>query len=178
MRKLAHLFLLLLAGCVTVPAAPPPEVPYAWATFDSSRITASGASGLADRAANRQLTIDDPVRIASISKLFVAVGVMRLVEEGRLDLDRDVSDYLGWPLRNPLSRTGRSPCGCSSPTARRCATASIMPFRSAPSFAASSPIPPPSTPSILPAPSSATPTSTSRSLPRSWSGRPASGSTG
>jgi CubicO group peptidase (beta-lactamase class C family) len=26
---------------------------------------------------------------------------MRMVEQGRLDLDRDVSDYLGWPLRNP-----------------------------------------------------------------------------
>ena len=47
------------------------------------------------------LTIDDPVRIASVSKLVVALGVMRMVEAGRLDLDRDVSDYLGWPLRNP-----------------------------------------------------------------------------
>jgi CubicO group peptidase (beta-lactamase class C family) len=26
---------------------------------------------------------------------------MRLVEQGRLDLDRDISDYLGWRLRNP-----------------------------------------------------------------------------
>ena len=26
---------------------------------------------------------------------------MRLVEQGRLDLDRDVSNYLGWSLRNP-----------------------------------------------------------------------------
>jgi CubicO group peptidase (beta-lactamase class C family) len=41
------------------------------------------------------------VRIASISKLAAALGVMRLVEQGRLDLDRDVSDYLGWSLRNP-----------------------------------------------------------------------------
>jgi CubicO group peptidase (beta-lactamase class C family) len=49
----------------------------------------------------RMVTADDPVRIASISKLVTALGVMRLVEEGKLDLDRDVSDYLGWPLRNP-----------------------------------------------------------------------------
>ena len=40
-------------------------------------------------------------RTASISKVFSAVGVMRLVEEGLLDLDRDVSDYLGFSLRNP-----------------------------------------------------------------------------
>ena len=26
---------------------------------------------------------------------------MRLVEQGKLDLDRDVSDYLGFTLRNP-----------------------------------------------------------------------------
>ena len=40
-------------------------------------------------------------RVASISKLVVALGVLRLVEERKLDLDRDVSDPLGWRLRNP-----------------------------------------------------------------------------
>lgn len=40
-------------------------------------------------------------RVASISKLVVAVGVMRLVEQGLLDLDADVSAALGWPLRHP-----------------------------------------------------------------------------
>ena len=40
-------------------------------------------------------------RIASISKLVTALGVMKLVEEGRLDLDADVGAYLGYPLRNP-----------------------------------------------------------------------------
>jgi CubicO group peptidase (beta-lactamase class C family) len=34
-------------------------------------------------------------RIASISKLFTATGVMQLAEEGKLDLDRDVNAYLG-----------------------------------------------------------------------------------
>jgi CubicO group peptidase (beta-lactamase class C family) len=96
------LLLFLLAGCATAPSAPlQPRPAYAWATFDARAITASGASGLADRARERALTIDDPARIASISKLVVAIGAMRLVEQGRLDLDRDVSDYLGWTLRNP-----------------------------------------------------------------------------
>lgn len=40
-------------------------------------------------------------RIASVSKLVVAVAVMRLVEDGRLALDADVGDTLGWALRNP-----------------------------------------------------------------------------
>jgi CubicO group peptidase (beta-lactamase class C family) len=92
--------ILLLAGCATVQPRPVPPA-YAWATFDRNGVTASGASGLADRARGRALAIDDPARIASVSKLVVALGVMRLVEQGRLDLDRDVSDYLGWRLRNP-----------------------------------------------------------------------------
>ena len=92
--------LLLLASCASVPS-PGSEATYTWAAFDSRRILASGSSGYADRARQRALTIDDPVRIASISKLVVALGATRLVEEGKLDLDADVSDRLGWGLRNP-----------------------------------------------------------------------------
>jgi len=40
-------------------------------------------------------------RVASISKTVTALAVMQLVERGLLDLDGDVSDVLGWPLRNP-----------------------------------------------------------------------------
>lgn len=40
-------------------------------------------------------------RVASISKLIVALGVLRLVEAGTLALDEDVSRWLGWPLRHP-----------------------------------------------------------------------------
>ncbi len=69
--------------------------------FDRKGETSIRASGLADLATGRAVTADDPVRIASISKLVVAIGVMRLVEQGRLDLDADVSRYLGWRLRNP-----------------------------------------------------------------------------
>lgn len=98
--RVLPVLLLILAGCATVSERT--SVPaYAWATFDRNGIISSGASGLADRARRRPLTIDDPARIASVSKLVVALGAMRLVEQGRLDLDRDVSDYLGWPLRNP-----------------------------------------------------------------------------
>ena len=69
--------------------------------FDRQTIRPVLAEGLADRVTGRAVTADDPVRIASISKLVTALGVMRLVDQGKLDLDRDVSDYLGWPLRNP-----------------------------------------------------------------------------
>ncbi len=49
----------------------------------------------------RKLSVDTPIRVASISKAVVAIGVMRLVEAGKLDLDSDVSRWLGWQLRNP-----------------------------------------------------------------------------
>ena len=69
--------------------------------FDRDGITATRVTGPADIEAGRRLSADDPVRIASVSKLVVAIAVMRLVEEGALDLDADVSRQLGWPLRHP-----------------------------------------------------------------------------
>lgn len=51
--------------------------------------------------ADRPATPDSLYRIASISKLVTTLGLMRLLEEGRVALDADVSDYLGFRLRNP-----------------------------------------------------------------------------
>ncbi len=68
---------------------------------DKKRIIRAEAHGMADIAAGRALTTGSVVRVASISKLVVAIAVWRLVEQGRLDLDRDVSLYLGWRLRHP-----------------------------------------------------------------------------
>jgi CubicO group peptidase (beta-lactamase class C family) len=101
MRAVAALAVLCLAGCVT--ASPPSNGAPAEAAvaFDLRGERGSWAEGLADPLTGRRVTIDDPVRIASISKLVVGIGVMRMVEQGQLDLDRDVASYLGWPLRNP-----------------------------------------------------------------------------
>ncbi len=44
---------------------------------------------------------DTMFRIASISKFVTTIGTMKLVEQGALSLDRDVSEYLGYRLRNP-----------------------------------------------------------------------------
>ena len=82
------------------PRAPGP-VASVRVAFDRDGVTDIRAEGLADVATGRKLTAGDPVRIASISKLVTAIGVMRLVEAGKLDLDADVSGYLGWELRNP-----------------------------------------------------------------------------
>lgn len=79
----------------------PPPVAVAVHFDRDGRVEARIAEGLADPVGGRMVTPDDPVRIASVSKLVVALGVLRLVEAGKLDLDRDVSDYLGWRLRPP-----------------------------------------------------------------------------
>ncbi len=94
----------LLQGAQIAPPPPPeadPVIGWARVEFDANGITRAEAGGFADLETMRPLTVDDPVRIASVSKLVVALGAMRLVEAGTLDLDADVSDYLGWPLRNP-----------------------------------------------------------------------------
>ena len=100
MRVIATGLLLLLAGCATIPASSPP-VSQTGVAFDRNGEVGAFADGFADPAARRPITPDDPVRIASISKVGVAIGVMKLVEAGKLDLDSDVSRWLGWPLRNP-----------------------------------------------------------------------------
>ena len=41
------------------------------------------------------------MRIASISKSFTATGLMQLVEQGVISLDDDVSDLIGFTIRNP-----------------------------------------------------------------------------
>lgn len=50
-----------------------------------------------DLPANR----DTLYRIASISKLVTTLGLMRLVDDGKVDLDVDVARYLGFRVRNP-----------------------------------------------------------------------------
>lgn len=55
------------------------------------------AGGLADQPVDAHTLF----RIASISKMMTTLGLMRLVEEGKLSLDADVSAYLGFTLRSP-----------------------------------------------------------------------------
>ncbi len=91
--------LLLATACACASASE--SVAQVRVAFDRHGIVSAQADGLADMATGRKITADDPVRIASISKLVTAIGVMRLVEAGKLDLDADMSGYLGWTLRHP-----------------------------------------------------------------------------
>jgi CubicO group peptidase (beta-lactamase class C family) len=52
------------------------------------------AFGLADREWNTQITTDTKFKIASISKPFTALLVLKLSEEGKLNLENTITDYI------------------------------------------------------------------------------------
>ena len=55
--------------------------------------------GYSDFAGKKPVTADQTLfRPGSISKVFTAIAVMQLVEQGNLDLDRDVNDYLDFSI--------------------------------------------------------------------------------
>jgi CubicO group peptidase (beta-lactamase class C family) len=58
--------------------------------------------GYADVENKRSMTPDATlVRPGSISKLFTGIAVMQLVEQGKLDLDRDVNNYIDFHIPTP-----------------------------------------------------------------------------
>ena len=57
--------------------------------------------GLKDVETNAPLTNENIFRIASISKSFSATAIMQLVEAKKVDLDQDVSELIGFKVRNP-----------------------------------------------------------------------------
>ncbi|MEO4039371.1 serine hydrolase [Micrococcaceae bacterium Sec6.3] len=63
----------------------------------------SEAFGVADESSGDPLTTDHLFRVASHSKTFTAVAVLRLVEDGRLRLDDTVADLLPRCADTPLA---------------------------------------------------------------------------
>jgi CubicO group peptidase (beta-lactamase class C family) len=99
-RPLAAALAILAAPVAAEVATPPPPATVVVA-FDRETIRPLIVEGLANLETERKLEANDPVRIASISKLIMALTALRLADEGKVDLDRDVSDYLGWQVRSP-----------------------------------------------------------------------------
>ena len=60
--------------------------------------------GYTSRTDREPVTDETYFRLASVTKMVTAIRVMQLAEEGVLDPDRDISDYLGYQVRNPYSR--------------------------------------------------------------------------
>ena len=57
--------------------------------------------GFADKAQSSPFTPHTVMNIASISKTFTGVALMRAVEEGKLSLDADINTYLPFKVVNP-----------------------------------------------------------------------------
>jgi len=64
----------------------------AWATVAADGAVEAGGTGWADVATRRRATGDTLFRIGSISKMFAAIAVLQLVEEGGLSLDDRLAD--------------------------------------------------------------------------------------
>lgn len=59
-------------------------------------------------------TEDTKLRIASVSKSFTAAAIMQLVDQDKIDLDTDVSEYLNSPFEIRIIRISPSPAGSFS----------------------------------------------------------------
>ncbi|MDQ3061755.1 MAG: serine hydrolase [Acidobacteriota bacterium] len=64
------------------------------ALVDGSQMVWQQGYGFSDRKAKTPITADTVFRVGSVSKLFTDIAVMRLVEQGKLDLDAPVTNYL------------------------------------------------------------------------------------
>lgn len=76
------------------------EIPGATiALVRKGNIVWTNAYGFADLEKGREMTTDHYCRVESISKSVTAWGVMKLVEEGKINLDRPLADYFkSWKL--------------------------------------------------------------------------------
>ena len=90
-------------------------VPYAIARADiagasvavvaDGRLVFARGYGFADLKSGRPVVADQTLfRAGSVSKLFTWTAVMQLVEQGKLNLDRNINDYLDFKVPEPFGR--------------------------------------------------------------------------
>ena len=65
-----------------------------YALWEDGAITAQGGWGVYSKTENRALTEDILYGIGSVSKTYTAAAVLRLAQEGRLELEDPVTEYL------------------------------------------------------------------------------------
>ena len=71
------------------------------AIVKDGKIVYNKSFGYKDLESKAPLCNDHLMRIASISKSFTATAFMQLVEQGKVSLDDDVSELIGFRIRNP-----------------------------------------------------------------------------
>lgn len=74
------------------------------ALVDGQNVVWKQGFGYADKAAGTAATADTVFQVGSISKPFVAMALMQLVEQGKLDLDKPLTTYLPeFSIQNRIS---------------------------------------------------------------------------
>ena len=71
------------------------------AVVKDNKIIYTNSFGTSNLEKGTPLNNNNIFRIASISKSFSATSIMQLIEAGKLDLDEDVSNLVGFPIRHP-----------------------------------------------------------------------------
>jgi CubicO group peptidase (beta-lactamase class C family) len=70
--------------------------------FDSDEVLQCTPFGQADIQRKINVTDSTVFRIASISKTVTSLALMQLVEQGKISMDQDISDIMGYEVRNPF----------------------------------------------------------------------------
>ena len=78
-----------------------PVIGLSVAVVKNNKLVYTKAFGSKNKETNEALKTNDIFRIASISKSFSATSILQLVEKGKLHLDDDFGDLIGFPIRNP-----------------------------------------------------------------------------
>lgn len=83
-----------------------PVAGYAFSVLKDGKIAYEHQNGFRridpeNPANNLPMERDTKYRIASISKVFTAIAIMQLADHGLINIDGDISEYLGFKLRNP-----------------------------------------------------------------------------
>jgi D-alanyl-D-alanine carboxypeptidase len=86
-----------------------PAIPGEVVSVRAPDLDVAVARGYADVDARTALRVDTPFRIASVTKTFVAVAVLRLVEQGTVDLDAPITSALSPESIATLTRGGYDP---------------------------------------------------------------------
>ena len=63
------------------------------ALVDDQKVVWAEGFGFSDKNAGKRASIGTVYRVGSISKLFTDIGIMQLVEQGKIDLDAPITDY-------------------------------------------------------------------------------------